>query len=1678
MPDTTKHIASLDFDIKKANTQLEELGKKLEEIALKSEGHFNKVAQNVEKSLEKVNFDKMYDKQIESAQLSQKQISRITEAGEKERVKQEQKTKGQLERQEKTHGDAMIKIATQHNNRMIEMEQKKADQLELIDARSNANRLSSLNNFKDMALGLGLGVGSTAMAFNLLRESASDTIQAISDVQFRMMEISRIMADGSINVQEYRDQLVSLAFEYGRSFDDVSDATLRFARAGYSADESIMLTRQAMLALNTAELDASEATDGMISVMAQWGLNADTAEETAANLGATIDKINKVADNFPITSEGLLEALQRTSQGFNLTGATIEETIAMIVAAEKEAQRGGRVIGTAMGNMVQQLKAEGKLNLAEQLGLNFYTDETKQQFKSVTGIFQEMSERMAKLKEEGKESSTEMQSLLELFTVFRRNIGAGLLNEMSGETSTYQKVLDTLSESLGYSAQENSKYMNTMEAAKQQLNAIILDLQNTLGDQGGKQLFAGFILGVEGGVKALNSLIKTFGLVPTAVAAVVLAYNMFSKNSITKTIADKINKIDELRLKFKEYNSLLKQGWTQEKALAAMDGTLTEEQKKYLSSLTQSEASLGNYVKTMKGAEIATKAFQVVTALTEAALAFGLTVAIQKIIEWIDSMAHSYENAVDSISEANKELDDANSKTEEYKSKYEQLRTAIDDGNLTAEERNKKERELIALQEEIQTQYKNTADSIDLVNGKYDEQIEKINGLGKANYQKYMQENKKSLDELSNTLDATQTEILAFNAYGIEGDGEFAESVRDIIGEFGNLEVKVRDMSHAGVVRTLEGSFTGTKEEILQQYRDMYDELIAYGPKVTEENQENYNKLLAFISSQISAMDSNYSESIEKYKEAMQQRLQYDDLYATEYAKIQQAKSDMEDAFIRKDYDKQQEAAANLVAAYQEAITKAQNDPEYSSGMTKLLTEQLEELQKVAEGNKIKLMFEGAPELKETVEEIIQDMGDISMQDLEEAFNTGNITENMQLLKDVLDAVGISVEDFFNNAASLNLQLEETEPYVYNATEALEDMLEATTEAYAGLEGLTSQFETVYTAMNQFNENGYITAEMLTNLTANNLLQYLDMVDGKLSINEAAMVNAANAAKQKAISDLQEKAAVEIMGIANADAAGKFGTVATAADQARGPLEWIKQKVAEVAAQVRGGTADWIAYYKAMEGGKGGYENLSAEAQAEVDRIIANTQAQIDIINSMDIQGVAYDRVQAAGSGYSGGSGGSGGSGSSGRTSTSSTTEEKNTILKDFKDMISEREKEEQRWVKKYKELEQLSYNDQKYILQQEVKRYKEYADEVMKLTGVTEEEKLKARKEYLQKAEDLELDYIDLLEKELKDETKKIKDGATERINSIKETAKAQIDALKKVEDENDRIREKEEYLQRRDEIIHGHQGIEYWEQRTGRAAQLALAEARKNLADLDREWKEKQDSWNAEDQIAAIEARRDADIAATEAERDAQIAALEEAFNYRVKQFAETGKLIYDDATIQSKNLYNTYKKNFIDPIGSELRQALAQQATTPAQSSSGGTQDYIIQWGDTLTSIANKFGTTIAAIMSANPYVTNPNLIYAGASLKIPKSHTGSKVIQDGLVNLQAGEIVLNTKWARDLDRMLEAYASKASTNSTINNGNTVNVKGDMMKIEATIEDKSDINTLTRKIKKTLEKQFSVN
>ncbi|WP_243207198.1 LysM peptidoglycan-binding domain-containing protein [Mediterraneibacter hominis] len=63
------------------------------------------------------------------------------------------------------------------------------------------------------------------------------------------------------------------------------------------------------------------------------------------------------------------------------------------------------------------------------------------------------------------------------------------------------------------------------------------------------------------------------------------------------------------------------------------------------------------------------------------------------------------------------------------------------------------------------------------------------------------------------------------------------------------------------------------------------------------------------------------------------------------------------------------------------------------------------------------------------------------------------------------------------------------------------------------------------------------------------------------------------------------------------------------------------------------------------------------------------------------------------------------------------------------------------------------------------------------------------------------------------------------------------------------------------------------------------------------------------------------------------------------------------------------------------------------SPSPSPSPDYVTYVIQSGDTLSGIAQRFGTTYQAIASLNG-LSNPNLIYAGQTIKIPENNTSSQ------------------------------------------------------------------------------------
>jgi len=99
----------------------------------------------------------------------------------------------------------------------------------------------------------------------------------------------------------------------------------------------------------------------------------------------------------------------------------------------------------------------------------------------------------------------------------------------------------------------------------------------------------------------------------------------------------------------------------------------------------------------------------------------------------------------------------------------------------------------------------------------------------------------------------------------------------------------------------------------------------------------------------------------------------------------------------------------------------------------------------------------------------------------------------------------------------------------------------------------------------------------------------------------------------------------------------------------------------------------------------------------------------------------------------------------------------------------------------------------------------------------------------------------------------------------------------------------------------------------------------------------------------------------------------------------------------------------------------------STSPAPPPTGPTSSYVVQRGDTLSAIAYRFGATVNSIVSLNGLV-NPNLIFAGQTLRVPGRGEPSQPTQTCVYVVKSGD---------NLTRIALAYRTTAWAIAIANN-----------------------------------------
>ena len=619
-------------------------------------------------------------------------------------------------------------------------------------------------------------------AVNLLKSAFTSLNQTLVQTEDAVIALQRVLPEGSATDSQIADDLYNMAQSYGQAFDGVQQATQNFAKAGLDYEDSLKATEAALVAVNVAELDVTQATEGMIAIMTQFGY-------TAEDLMNIVDMLNKVGDQYAVSSDKLLTALQRTGSTAANANLSLEETIGLVTALSEATGRSGENIGTAVNSLIQYTRKASSLDVFAQLsdGAAQAVEDFRLGGADILDIWREVATSINSMSAEQENllnewlATDEMQSLTqelhdELGDIFeteeqvygtantyRQNYFIALLKNMD----TVQEATETAMDSQGYSIQENEKYMQTYTA---QVTALTAQWQHLVSEEQGfldfKKDLVGFASGLLQVIENTGGLVQLF----TELGAIL------GTGFILKHTSD----IKEYASAIKNATHFIKlQREAEELAKAATEAKARAEQISATASANSKKAQQANTAATKAQAA----ADQAATAAANAKnlainLGIGLVIALYTVIKTaiseakqarIDAAEASEEAAEqtrqegEELLELKKELEETGEATEELTNKFKEHVKNLDDfstnvQNLTGDykELSKSIREAISLQAQEQAE----ADSQALIDQGLivEEDTKYIGEIAGSFVDQFVRPYKK--DENGNfVLDATNSEV-------------------------------------------------------------------------------------------------------------------------------------------------------------------------------------------------------------------------------------------------------------------------------------------------------------------------------------------------------------------------------------------------------------------------------------------------------------------------------------------------------------------------------------------------------------------------------------------------------------------------------------------------------------------------------------------------------------------------------------------------------------------------------------------------------------------------------------------------------------------------------------------------------------------------------------------------------
>lgn len=309
---------------------------------------------------------------------------------------------------------------------------------------------------------------SVSQVIMLAYRTIKKMVSSVIELDTAMTELKKVTDETDATYARFLDGATDRAKKLGASISDTVNATADFARLGYGIDDASKLADTAIIYKNIGDgiENIADASESIISTLQAFGIEASDAI-------SIVDKFNEVGNNFAISSAGIGEAMKRSAAAMNSANNTIDETIALITAANTIVQN-PESVGTTLKTVSMYLRAakteaeeagestDGMANSVSELrdeilsltGQKVDIQIDDDTFKSTYQILEELSKVWHNL------TDVSQANLLELIGGKRNaNVVSALLENFK----VAEDALKSSMEAAGSAVAENEKYLDSIK---------------------------------------------------------------------------------------------------------------------------------------------------------------------------------------------------------------------------------------------------------------------------------------------------------------------------------------------------------------------------------------------------------------------------------------------------------------------------------------------------------------------------------------------------------------------------------------------------------------------------------------------------------------------------------------------------------------------------------------------------------------------------------------------------------------------------------------------------------------------------------------------------------------------------------------------------------------------------------------------------------------------------------------------------------------------------------------------------------------------------------------------------------------------------------------------------------------------------------------------------------------